>query len=253
MVLPSTLQRESHDIVHTSLEVEDGSILERRNSVRRPSLVSRCTSVYNKCRVTDEVVVRFCRSLREGNNKRTVGIGPSEGIFALYIGDEFDVVTGVYQIKMIHMVPIAVHRIEIAVTGFGEPIIVGNNLQLIVVNAKVKSHTCAKAVFCIYHQSGLRPRSERTCEFNNRQHNLFGSVTTLVLRINANVTQIDAFGTGLSNRDDANCALRSDLAILWNFVTCGQIELCTVDRDFCSIVSILGSIDDDRIHFNSLC
>ena len=56
MVLPCAFQRESHDIVHTCFEVENRSILEGSDSVRRPSLVGRCTCIYYKCRVTDEVV-----------------------------------------------------------------------------------------------------------------------------------------------------------------------------------------------------
>ena len=59
MVLPCTFQRESHDIVHTSLEVEDGGILEGRNSVRSPSLVGCCTCVYHECGVTDEVIFSY--------------------------------------------------------------------------------------------------------------------------------------------------------------------------------------------------
>ena len=121
---------------------------------------------------------------RESNNECTICISPSEGICALYIRDEFDVITSVDQIEVVYMRIVAVHRKEVTITGFCEPVTIRNDFELIVVDTEVESQRCAEAVFCIYHQSGLRPRSERTGKFNNRQNafsGFFGSLTRIYI------------------------------------------------------------------------
>ena len=95
---------------------------------------------------------------------------------------------------------------------------------------------------CIYYQRAITSDIElRLCR------------SFACLRINAYVTQIDTLGTRLSDCDLRNSAIRNKFAVRRNFITLGQVKLNTVNRYLSRIISILGSIHDDRIHLNCLC